>query len=84
MKRWGAMADSVVLENLVIRDVLFGVYLDKVRGVVVRGLDIAGPAGLPEGKRGDGITFYYSRDVLVAGNTVADVRDGLKHVEGDA
>jgi nitrous oxidase accessory protein len=70
-------ADSVVLEQLVIRDVLFGVYLNKVRAVVVRGLDIAGPAGLPEGKRGDGITFYYSRDVLVQGNTIADVRDGM-------
>ena len=70
-------ADSVVLENLVIRDVLFGVYIDKARGVVVRGLDIAGPAGLPEGKRGDGITFYYSRDVLVQNNTIADVRDGM-------
>jgi len=70
-------ADSVVLEQLVIRDVLFGVYLNTVRGVVVRGLDIAGPAGLPEGKRGDGITFYYSRDVLVQNNTIADMRDGM-------
>lgn len=70
-------ADSVVLENLVIRDVLFGVYIDKARGVVMRGLDIAGPAGLPEGKRGDGITFYYSRDVLVQHNSIADMRDGM-------
>jgi len=70
-------ADSVVLEDLVIRDVLFGVYINKARGVVVRGVDIAGPAGLPEGKRGDGITFYYSRDVLVQHNTIADMRDGM-------
>jgi len=70
-------ADSVVLEHLVIRDVLFGVYIDNARGVVVRSLDIAGPASLPEGKRGDGITFYYSRDVLVQNNTIADVRDGM-------
>lgn len=70
-------ADSVVLEDLVIRDVLFGVYIDKARGVVVRGVDIAGPAGLPEGKRGDGITFYYSRGVLVQNNSIADMRDGM-------
>jgi nitrous oxidase accessory protein len=70
-------ADSVVLENLVIRDVLFGVYIDQARGVVVRGLDIAGPAGLPEGQRGDGITFYYSRDVVVQNNSIADMRDGM-------
>jgi len=70
-------ADSVVLEDLVIRDVLFGVYIDQARGVVVRSLDIAGPAGLPESKRGDGITFYYSRDVLIQNSTIADMRDGM-------
>lgn len=70
-------ADSVVLEDLVIRDVLFGVYLKQVRGVTLRRLDIAGPPGLPEGKRGDGITFYYSRGVMAEHNTIADVRDGM-------
>lgn len=70
-------ADSVVLEDLVIRDVLFGVYLKQVRGVTLRRLDIAGPPGLPEGRRGDGITFYYSRDVVAEDNRIADVRDGM-------
>lgn len=70
-------ADSVLLEDLVIRDVLFGVYLQQVRGVTLRRLDIAGPPGLPEGKRGDGITFYYSRGVRAEQNTIRDVRDGM-------
>ncbi|MGH7521209.1 MAG: nitrous oxide reductase family maturation protein NosD [Gemmatimonadales bacterium] len=70
-------ADSVVLEDLVIRDVLFGVYLAQVRGVTLRALDIAGPPGLPEGRRGDGITFYYSRGVVAEFNRIADVRDGM-------
>jgi nitrous oxidase accessory protein len=70
-------ADSVELENVVIRDVLFGVYLKQARGIVLRGLDIAGPPGLPESKRGDGITFYYSRGVVVEGTTIADMRDGI-------
>jgi nitrous oxidase accessory protein len=70
-------ADSVELENLVIRDVLFGVYLKQARGIVLRGLDIAGPPGLPESKRGDGITLYHSRAVLVEGTTIADMRDGV-------
>lgn len=70
-------ADSVVLEDLVIRDVLFGVYVKQARGVRLRGLDIAGPAGLPEGSRGDGITFYYSRGVVAEHNHIAEVRDGM-------
>lgn len=70
-------ADSVTLEDLVIRDVLFGVYLKQVRGVVLRRLDVAGPPGLPEGRRGDGITFYYSRAIVVEHNQIADMRDGM-------
>jgi nitrous oxidase accessory protein len=70
-------ADSVQLENLVIRDVLFGVYVDKARAVTLRGLDIAGPPGLRESERGDGITFYSARSVLAQGNHVTDVRDGM-------
>ena len=70
-------ADSVILENLVIRDVLFGVYVDQARGVILRGLDIAGPPGLPESERGDGITFYSSRGVLVERNRITSVRDGM-------
>ena len=70
-------ADSALLEDLVIRDVLFGVYLKQVRGVTLRRVDIAGPPGLPESKRGDGITFYYSRNILAEHNTIADVRDGM-------
>lgn len=70
-------ADSVVLENLVMRDVLFGVYVKQARGVTLRGLDIEGPPGLPETKRGDGLTFYSSRDVLVERNRITSVRDGM-------
>ena len=42
-----------------IRDVLFGVYLNKVRGVTLRRLDIEGPRGLPESRTGNGIHLYY-------------------------
>lgn len=70
-------ADSVTLEDLVIRDVLFGVYLQQVRHVTLRRLDIAGPRGLRESQMGDGILFYYSRDLVAEGNRIADVRDGI-------
>ena len=70
-------ADSVLLEDLVIRDVLYGVYLHEVRGVVLRRLDIAGPEGLAETEQGDGIHFYHSRQVVAEGNRIAHVRDGM-------
>ncbi|HJS42495.1 MAG TPA: nitrous oxide reductase family maturation protein NosD [Gemmatimonadales bacterium] len=70
-------ADSVLLQDLIIRDVLFGVYVTKARGVVMRGLDIAGRAALRESERGDGITFYHSRGIVAAANHIAHVRDGM-------
>lgn len=70
-------ADSVTLEDLEIRDVLFGVYLRKVRGAVLRRLDIEGPRGLPESESGNGIHLHYSRDVTIADSRIAWVRDGM-------
>ncbi len=70
-------ADSVALEDLVIRDVLFGVYLRKVRDVRLRNLDIQGPRGLPESQMGDGIHFYNSTHVMAEGNRIQFVRDGM-------
>ena len=70
-------ADSVVLEDLQIRDILFGVYLRKVRGVILRRLNIEGRPGLPESQSGNGIHLYYSRDIIVADSRIAAVRDGI-------
>lgn len=70
-------ADSVTLEDLVIRDVLFGVYLERSRGTVLRRVDIAGPAGLAESARGDGIELYASRDLVIADSRIATMRDGI-------
>ena len=70
-------ADSVTLEDLVLRDVLFGVYLQQVRDVQLRRLDIAGPAAAREGDRGDGISLYASRAVLAEDNRITGMRDGI-------
>lgn len=70
-------ADSVTLEDLVIRDVLFGVYLHQVRGVVLRRLDIEGLSGLTEGAMGDGISLYSSRGLAIERSRIAHVRDGI-------
>ncbi len=70
-------ADSVTLEDLTIRNTLFGVYVDQARDVVLRRLAITGFPSAREGDRGDGISFFNSRAILAEGNTIARVRDGI-------
>jgi nitrous oxidase accessory protein len=77
-------ADSVVLEDLVIRDMLFGVYLREVHDVVLHNLDIEGPAGLPESRMGDGIHFFHSRKVSARNNRIAHTRDGMYFAYSDS
>ncbi len=70
-------ADSVTLEDLVIRDMLFGVYLLQARGAVLRRLDIEGARGLAEGQMGDGIYLHNSHGVVAEANRITYVRDGI-------
>lgn len=70
-------ADSVTLEDLVIRNMLFGVYLLQASGAVLRRLDIEGPRGLREGQMGDGIYLHNSTGVRAEGNRIGYVRDGI-------
>jgi nitrous oxidase accessory protein len=70
-------ADSVILEDLQLRDVLFGIYLRQVRGVSMRRVDIAGHPGLPESRSGNGIHLHYSRNIIIADSRIAHVRDGI-------
>jgi nitrous oxidase accessory protein len=69
--------DSVTLEDLVIRDMLFGVYLLEARGAVLRRLDIEGVRGLSEGQMGDGIYLHNSHGVVAEANRITFVRDGI-------
>jgi nitrous oxidase accessory protein len=71
------LADSVVLEDLEIRDVLFGIYLRRVRGASMRRVDIEGRPGLPESRSGNGIHLHYSRGIVIADSRIAHVRDGI-------
>jgi nitrous oxidase accessory protein len=78
------LADSVTLDRLVIRDILFGIYLKEVRAVSIRAVDIEGPAGLPESRMGDGIHFFHSRQVRAEHNRIARVRDGMYFAYSDS
>ena len=70
-------ADSVVLEDLQLRDVLFGIYLRRVRGVTMRRVDIEGNRGRPESQRGNGIHLHYSSGIIIADSRITHVRDGI-------
>ena len=70
-------ADSVILEDVQLRDVLFGIYLRRVRGVSMRRIDIEGRPGLPESRSGNGIHLHYSRGIVIADSRIAHVRDGI-------
>jgi nitrous oxidase accessory protein len=70
-------ADSATLEDLVIREALFGVYLLESDGSVLRRLDIASARGHAEGEMGDGIYLHHSRGVRAEANTISGGRDGI-------
>lgn len=70
-------ADSVTLEDLRLRDNLFGIYLLKTRDVAISRVDIEGIRGLSESQNGNGIHLYYSRGVRIAESRIAWVRDGI-------
>ena len=70
-------ADSVVLEDLQLRDVLFGIYLRRVRGAAIRRVDIEGSRGLHESQSGNGIHLHYSEGIVIADSRIRHVRDGI-------
>ncbi len=70
-------ADSAVLEDLALGDVLHGVYLKEVAHVTIRRVAIRGRAEARPNDRGDGIHFYRSMHVVAEDNVITDVRDGM-------
>jgi len=67
-------ADDVVIEDLRLEDVLFGVYVKQSRRVAIRRNRIEGKP-LPLGERGDGIRLWYCHGGEVVGNTLDRTRD---------
>ncbi len=67
-------ADSCVIRDNLLEDVLFGIYLKGSRGTRVINNRIEGK-DRPLGTRGDGIRLWNSNDALVEGNVVRRTRD---------
>jgi len=67
-------ADQVVEDN-VLEDVLFGVFVAQADRAVVRGNSITGKAQYEMGRKGDGVRVWYSQDVTLEANHVFAARD---------
>jgi nitrous oxidase accessory protein len=67
-------ASRAVIEDNVLEDVLFGIYLRGAEDSVVRGNTIGGK-DLPVQRRGDAIRIWQSHRTLIENNTVRDSRD---------
>ena len=67
-------ASNSVVENNILEDVLFGIYLKNSPGTLILNNRIYGK-NLPSPERGDGIRLWYSSHSRVIGNTVSGTRD---------
>ena len=67
-------ADDVVIEDLVLEDVLFGIYAKQSARPLIRRNQVEGKP-LPMGERGDGIRLWYCQGGEIVGNTLTRTRD---------
>lgn len=68
-------ADCVVAENR-IENAFFGIYLAQSQACRIEGNEILGQA-VRETASGNGIHLWYSKDIVIQGNLVANHRDGI-------
>ncbi len=66
-----------LIEDNILRDVLFGIYFFHGEGNITRRNTITGRAYLELGERGSGIHIWNSNDNTFIGNTITDARDGF-------
>ena len=66
-----------LIEHNTLRDVLFGIYLYRADGNLIRGNVVHGRKELELGERGSGIHIWDSQRNTFSDNTIADVRDGF-------
>lgn len=71
-----AKSDHFVIQNITIKNLFFGIYLEKANHGIVRNNTIAGSA-TEEFNSGNGIQLWYSEYITVTGNEISGVRDGI-------
>ena len=68
--------DAEIINN-VFEDVLFGVYIDSSEGNLIKDNEIYGLKDKKFSERGNGFHFFNSKNNLIDGNIITDVRDGM-------
>lgn len=68
-------APGIVVEGNRLVDVLFGIFVARADGAVLRDNDITSKDEYEIGRKGDGIRLWYSQGVSVEGNHVHQARD---------
>lgn len=68
--------DNIIEENE-LRDILYGIYLYRSPGNMIRHNTIHGRAELEIGERGAGLHLWDSPDNTIEDNTISEARDGL-------
>jgi nitrous oxidase accessory protein len=63
------------VEGVRIRNALFGILVEQVRGVLLRDNEVEGDRDKPLGLRGDGIRLWETRDSRIEGNRLRHSRD---------
>ncbi|MDT0293670.1 nitrous oxide reductase family maturation protein NosD [Mesonia ostreae] len=69
-------AKNFVIQNLELRKIFFGIYLEKSREGIVRNNKIMGDA-VSEHNSGNGIQLWYSKKIEITNNSIQKVRDGI-------
>lgn len=67
-------SNNCIIQNNIIKDVLFGIYLKNSLHCKIIGNEISGK-DLPIPDRGDSIRIWYSPGTLIKNNRIADTRD---------
>ena len=68
-------ADGARVEDVHVRNAVFGILVEKSRHVAILGNRISGAPGRALGMRGDGIRLWETRDSRIESNRVSDSRD---------
>lgn len=69
-------SENFLIQNLKLKRLFFGIYLEKARHGKVLNNTIFGDA-VNEYSSGNGIQLWYCQDITVSGNEVRNVRDGI-------
>jgi nitrous oxidase accessory protein len=70
-------SDRITVRDNVLRDNLFGLWIEKLEAPVVAGNAITGRREVPSAQRGNGIQLYNTEGARILDNDIGHARDGI-------